>query len=164
MAQSIVSISFFFVSICILTRAQDTKNIETESSPTFCKLFFEELDSLISIVHTKQKSAIRIGIASLALGWIPILPSIPLGISAIIRGKQCDTSIVNSGISGDNWKNINAKCAELLKRGSVITSSIEDRCDNAIIFGVIGIVLAILSAFVTVLFRPRMWTRSQDKT
>lgn len=153
-AVTLLMLIFTAPTICASTSSTDVRGTARyslpELSPAFCVQFFRNLELHTMLSKTDRQDSERLGIASVAFAWIPLLPSIPLGVSAIVLGARCDTlvrrNMVSGGVTDLNWRDVNFRCGEILERESVRNATFEGRRRDAINYGIAGIVLSTLSA------------------
>lgn len=112
-----------------------------------CRVFRERLSKHTWESFYDRRHAVRLGIASIAL-FLTGIPGIPLGIAAIWLGHRIETNsleeMISSGVTEDNWKDVNTLCGRLLKERALTDVSFDGKSYRAIILGGLGIGLSLL--------------------
>lgn len=145
-----------FVLVCVLGvlhQMRQSEGIQISFDKSGCMKFRKLLAEHTRKAKKYSGVSERIGIASVGLFFVPILPY-PLGISAILLSEQGESrekkGLKGMGVSRRNWEIINCKCAQLLtnEEGREVNALTEMRFDGknrtSIVLGAMALAYASL--------------------
>lgn len=139
-------------SLPMRVTSQTTPNFTAES----CRTFRNDLERHTDLSRIDRRDCVKLGISSLALFWIPVLPSLPLGISAIVLGMRTNTEVrkkmLGYGITLHNWESVNFKCSMILKVSPLRGVTFRGEMKEAIDLGSAGIALTISMLVLLIVF------------
>lgn len=141
-----------FLSIFVTTAVNAQPTLDT----SYCTRFRRDLELHTQLSAVDRRDSYNLGISALTLSFIPTVPSLPLGISAIVLGARCNTRVrermVYEGVSLENWQSINIQCASILGVDALNNVHFQGSRPEAINLGIASIVLTLLSTAAVVFF------------
>lgn len=135
------------------------KKADPVTDAAFCVQYRQNLTLHTQLSGQDRHDAGNLGIAAVALSWIPLIPGTALGIAAVVLGARCDTPVrqqmILAGVNDSNWRWLNERCANVLSRNMLRETDgitfVGARVD-AVKLGIAAIGLSALSAIAFALF------------
>jgi len=135
------------------------KLVDPVTDAAFCVQYRSNLTLHSQLSSRDRHDAGNLGIAAVALSWIPLVPGTALGIAAVVLGARCDTSVrqqmITAGANDSNWRWLNERCANVLSREMLKETdgiTFDGARTDAVRLGIAAIGLSALSAIVFAIF------------
>lgn len=156
------SSTFAFITTTIVIASanvilpQTTHQISFNLTEKFCVQYRRDLELHSAATKSERRDADKLSVAGLALSWIPFVPGLPLGISAIVFGLRRNTAerrrLFRAGVRPSNWDKLNVECAQTLSLDPLEGVSFEGPQQKAVNFGIAAVFISLVSGLILVFY------------